>query len=52
LPREEKLTDIPADRIEAVTQDFMSIKPLKLKTEQQPDGNYTLIAILPDDQDD
>lgn len=44
---ERKLTDIPSDEVEQVTQDFES-EGCTVSITQQPDGRWTVIATCPE----
>jgi hypothetical protein len=44
MPREEQLTDIPAENVQQVMQDFKDAGATDVKSAKQSNGKYTVTA--------
>lgn len=47
-PRTEKVTDLPAEKVREVVEDYMSIGARDIQQIAQPDGKWTVIAVIPE----
>jgi hypothetical protein len=48
MPRTETLTDVPAEDVDQVVQDFKDAGATEAKKTKQPNGKYTVVATFPD----
>jgi hypothetical protein len=48
MPRTSTLTDVPADKVDDVVQDFKDAGATNVEKTKQPDGRYTVVATFPD----